>query len=145
MNTIDALNNAVASRGGRWLKLRNTEDPPIDGEIVAFEERDRTDPEGNVVYSRKDKARPRKVWTFTLRTELHDDDDDDGLRKIDLNESGQRAVADAIKKSGQKAAVGGRLQVAVTVDAEDSFSQATYAAKYTPPTATGVDADDIFG
>lgn len=143
MNTLDALNEAVAARGGRYLKLRSTDDPAVDGEILAFEERDRTDPDGNVVTSRK-SGQARREWLFTISTDLREDGEDDGVRKFAANESAQRAIADAIKKSGQKAAIGGRLQVAVSQNPEDSYSQATYAAKYTPAAPAGVSADDLF-
>jgi hypothetical protein len=143
MNTLDALNDAVAARGGRWIKLRTKDDPAIDGEILAHEVRDKRDPDGNVVTSRKSGA-PRTEWLFTLATGLSDDGDDDGVRKLAANESMQSAIATAIKASGQKAVVGGRIQVAVSADPEDSYSQATYAAKYTPPAASGVSADDLF-
>lgn len=140
--SLDELNSAVASVGGTWVKLREESDDPIEGVIVAFEKRNRTDLDGNVVY-KKGTQTPRIEWLFTLQV---DDDrregpEDDGLRKLPANESMQRAIADAIKKSGEQAREGGRLAVKVKADPRDKFSQADYAAKYTPP-AAALDLDE---
>lgn len=142
-NPLDDLNHAVASRGGRWIKLRDTDDPKVDGEILDFEQREKTDLDGNVVIGKK-SGKPRIEWLFTLKVDDREDDDDDGIRKLPANESMQTAIAKAIKESGEKAEVGGRLQVAVSGNPADKFSQADYVAKYTPP-AIAVPADDIFG
>lgn len=142
--SLDSLNDAVNSMGGSWYKLYLKDDhAPIEGQILDFQERDRTDTDGDVVY-KKGTTTPRKEWVFTLQTSLRDPDnnDDDGIRKISLNESGQRAVAKAIKESGEKAALGGTLKVGVRADAPDKFSQAEYIARYTPPAKTiAVDVD----
>jgi hypothetical protein len=139
--SIDALNEAVASAGGSWVKLRTTDDTPIEGRIADFVKRDRTDPDGNVVF-KKGTQTPRVEWVFTLEVDPADPDDD-GVRKLPCNESMQRAISDAIKAAGKAAEVGGTLKVGVKEDPEDSFSQATYQAKYTPPAKT-VDLDDEF-
>lgn len=138
--SMDALNEAVASVGGSWVKLRNSDDPPIEGTIVSFEKRNRTDPQGDVVYKRGTQT-PRIEWVFTLQTDLRDGDEDDGIRKLPCNESMQRAISEAIKASGRPAEEGGTLKVGVASDPEDSFSQAEYRAKYTPPAKT-IDTDD---
>lgn len=130
--SMDALNEAVASVGGSWVKLRNSDDPPIEGTIVSFEKRDRTDPNGDVVYKRGTQT-PRTEWVFTLQTGIRDSDEDDGVRKLPCNESMQRAISEAIKASGRPAEEGGTLKVGVASDPEDSFSQAEYKARYTPP------------
>lgn len=135
--SLDTLNDAVNSMGGSWYKLFDKDEhPAIEGQILDFTERDRTDPDGNVVF-KKGTTTPRKEWVFTLQTELRDADnaEDDGIRKLSLNESAQRAVAKAIKDSGQKAAVGGTLKLGVKTNAPDKFSQAEYQAKYTPGVA----------
>lgn len=137
--TLDALNNAVNRAGGTWLKLRTTQDPAVDGSIIDFEERDRRDPDGNVILSRKTN-KPRLEWVITLQCEP-EGDDDDGVRKLAANESMQRAIADAIKASGKPAAIGGTLKVKVSEDPEDNYSQATYKAVYVPPPA--IDLEDF--
>jgi hypothetical protein len=142
--SLDELNTAVASIGGKWVKLRDTADDPIEGVIVAFETRPRTDLDGNVVF-KKGTQTPRTEWLFTLEVDdaQREGPDDDGLRKLPANESMQRAISDAIKKSGEKAAEGGRLAVKVKADPADKFSQADYSAKYTPPVkALDINEDD---
>lgn len=144
-DSLSDLNDAIATIGGNWVTLYAVEHPPVEGVIVAFEKRDRTDPDGNVVY-KKGTTTPRKVWTFTIKVDELDADDanDEGLRKIDLNESAQRAVATAVKASGHHAVVGGRLKIGVKADAPDKFKQAEYQAKYTPPAATlAIDEDEF--
>lgn len=143
--SLDTLNDAVNSMGGSWYKLFDKDEhQPIEGEILDFTERDRTDPDGNVVF-KKGTSNPRKEWVFVLKTDLRDPerDDDDGTRNVSFNESAQRAIAKAIKESGAKATVGGRLKVGVKANAPDKFSQAEYQAKYTPGAKTiDVPVDD---
>lgn len=139
-NTLDALNTAAQSMGGRWLKLRTTDDPAVDGVLLDFEQRQKTF-EGEVVRSRK-SGDPRIEWVFTFQTNARDDDDDDGIRKWSANESAQRAVAAAIKEAKVKAETGGRLKVKVKADPENDRSQAEYVARYEPPVKTA-DADDF--
>lgn len=133
--SIDALNDDIARGGGSWVKLRTKEDPPVEGVILAAEKRDRTDPEGNVVYKRGTQT-PRTEWVFTLQTEQRDGDEDDGVRKVPCNEGAQIAVREAVKAGGGTLAIGGTLKIGVKEDPEDSYKQATYIARYTPPVAT---------
>lgn len=143
--SMDALNEAVASSGGSWVKLRTIEDGAVEGRILDFVKRDRTDPDGNVVY-KKGTQTPRTEWVFTLEVdESERGDDDDGVRKLPCNESMQRAISEAIKAAGKPAEEGGTLKVGVSEDPEDSYSQATYRARYTPPVKRlDVPADDEF-
>lgn len=133
--SLDQLNQDAASTGGAWLKLRNKADGVIDATVIAYEKRERRDPEGDVVY-KKGTTNPRYVWTFTLRLDesspLIEGPDDDGLRKFDANESAQRAIGDAIKASPKPAAEGDRLTIKVKTDPETDFSQAEYVAKWVP-------------
>lgn len=131
--SIDALNEAVASAGGTWVKLRNLEDPAIEGVIVGFEKREKRNPDGDIIASRK-TGKPRTEWVFTLQVDERDGEDDDGIRKLSCNESMQRAISEAIRASGKAAEEGGVLKVGVKADPEDSYSQADYQARYTPPT-----------
>lgn len=144
-NPLDALNEAVRTMGGRWVKLRHTTDPPISGEILDFQQRPMSW-EGKPVLSQR-TGQPRMEWVFILRTQLHEDDEDDGVRRLPANESMQRAIAQAIKDAGGNAEIGGRLQVAVVADAPSATDQADYKARYTAPEPApkSVSADDIFG
>lgn len=143
-DTMDDLNNAIATMGGNWVKLNKIEHGTVDGEIVAFERRDKTF-EGAIVM-KKGTQTPRIEWVFTLKVADLDPDiaDDDGLRKLSLNESGQRAIAAAVKIAGKPAEIGGRVKIKVTADGKTSTDQAEYKAVYEPPTAkVAIDTDDF--
>lgn len=129
-----------APSGGRWVKLKATTDAPVEGTILAVELRDRTDPQGNVVY-KKGTQTPRKEFVFTLQTGESDGQDDDGVRKFSANESMAGAIRQAENASGQKLEVGGLLKVGVKADPVDQWSQATYVARYTPPAPASPVAD----
>lgn len=126
---LSDLHNELQSARGRWVKLANKGDS-IEGVVVGFEIRGLTW-EGKPVISSK-TGQQRREWVFTLRTDLRDDDDDDGIRKVPLKEAGQRAVRDAIadaKVTNPKA--GDRLKIAVTKDKESYNSQPTFRARWT--------------
>jgi len=133
--TLDQLNQDIATTGGRYMKCFTKEHGNIEGTVVEYEKRDRTDPDGNVVF-KKGSTTARKVWTFTIQLDDTDPNregpDDDGLRKFDANESMQRAISDAIKEAGAPAKAGDRIKVGVKTEAPDKFSQAEYQAKWTP-------------
>lgn len=133
---LDTINDKIASTGGSWVKLKSKADGTVEGEILDVEERERTDPEGNVVLSRK-TGKPRIEWVVTLRVPETDRDpsnpDDDGTRKLALNESGRFAFTDAVKAAGTKVEVGGTLKFGVKEDRESEYKQPTYQARYTPP------------
>lgn len=128
--SIEELNNAAASLGGTWVKLRSISDGPFVGTIVDFEQRDKSF-EGAPVLNRK-TGKPRIEWLFTL-TVTPDGADDDGTRKLACNESMQRAIAKAIKDSGRKAEAGGILKIKVVTDPPSDREQAEYLASYEPP------------
>ena len=139
---LDNLDRAAASMGGNWAKLRSTDDPPIEGKVVAFEERDKTF-EGAVVLNRKTQQ-PRREWVFTL------DVGEDQPVNLSLNESGQRAVAAALRDAGAKPAEGDTLKIAVKSNPPSDREQAEYQARWTPaprgldvPTASN-DTDEPF-
>src|SRR5690606_33717812 len=106
---LDELAEAAASLGGKWVKLQKKADGAIEGKVVAFEKRNRTDPDGNVVYKRGTQT-PRIEWLFTLEVdpELREGPDDDGIRKLAANESMQWAIAAAIKEAGGTPNIGDR-------------------------------------
>lgn len=132
---LDELNEAAATIGGSWVKLRTTDDPPVEGRVLAFEKRPKTF-EGQPVLSRK-SGEQRVEWVFTL------DVDGDEPVKLSLNEAGQRAVASALKEAGAKANVGDTLKIGVSQNPASEREQATYRARWTPaPKALNVPAAD---
>lgn len=120
---IDELNDEAARIGGEWVKLRSTEDPPIEGKVLDFESRPKTY-EGAPVLSRKSGAQ-RTEWVFTL------DVGNEEPVKLSLNESGQRAVAAALRDAKAKATRGDVLKLAIAENAPDDRSQHVYRAKWT--------------
>ncbi len=127
---LDQLNTEAASLGGSWVKLNRKEHGTVEGRVLAFEVRDRTY-EGAPVY-KKGTTVPRKEWVFTL------DCGGEEPVNLSLNESGQRAVAAALKEAGVKAKEGDTLKIAVKADPASSTEQAEYQARWTPA-AAGLD------
>jgi hypothetical protein len=135
---LDQLNEAAASLSGTWVKLRTTDDPPVEGKVLDFEDRAKTF-EGAPVLSRKSGTQ-RREWVFTI-----DAGGDDPV-KLSLNEAGQRAVAAALREAGSKANVGDTLKIAVAADPPGDREQATYKARWTPaPAGLGVPATSDSG
>jgi hypothetical protein len=132
--------------GGRWVKRDDfsTKGQRIDGTLRGIEVRPRTDPEGNVVVGRK-SGQPRKIYrvTFEVPAGQRDGSEDDGLRIWDANEAGQTAIRTAYQHAGTKELIGGKFSARIVADAPDSFSQATYQAKFeaAPKTVELPDAD----
>jgi hypothetical protein len=142
--SFDALNEAIARGGGTWVNLKAKGDR-IEGTIIDFEERPKTF-EGEPVLSRK-TGKPRFEWVFTLQTGESDGPDDDGVRKVALDEWGRGEFKDAVKKSGAAAEAGGLLVLAIVEDRKsptDSVQQ-HLRARYTPPAKSlGIPAEDDF-
>lgn len=132
------LDTYVDRQGGRYVKIKTkrTEDTgksiivrEVDGVLVDHYMRDRMY-EGEVVLARS-TGQPRRELVIVYRVDPDPKiEDDDGLRKIALNESGTRAVADVHKKT--RLEPGGRIQIKVTKEAEKKNDQDTYACKFTP-------------
>lgn len=136
---LDQLHTAAASLGGNWRKLRTTDDGVIEGKVLAFEDREKSF-EGAVVLNRK-TGKPRREWVFTLEVAGEDEP-----VKIALNESGQRAVAAALREAGVKPAEGDTLKIAVKTNPPSDREQAEYQARWTPAApALGVPSEDDAG
>jgi hypothetical protein len=109
--------------------------------IVDFEERTKTY-EGEPVLSRK-TGKPRIEWVFTLQTGESDGADDDGIRKVALDEWGREEFKAAVKRSGSRAEAGGTLVLAIVEnrDKPTDSAQQHLRAKYTP--SLGIPDDDF--
>lgn len=133
--SLSDLNDLAARSGGTWVNLKQKGDK-IRGRMVDFENRPKTY-EGEPVVSRKTgKQRYEFVFTLEIPAEDGTGPDDDLLRKVSLNESGQRAVIKALKDTGAQAEIGGTWEIAVAADPATKTDQAEYVARYTPPTKT---------
>lgn len=127
-------------RGGQWVKLKAKGDT-FEGTLVSIEVRDRTDPEGNVVLSRKTQ-KPRRIYRVTVQI-MPDGPDDEGYRIFDGNESAQTAIQAAYKAVGTRELIGGNFKIQITAEAPSEYTQATYRAKFDPPApSTTVDLPD---
>ena len=141
---LDQLNEAAARMGGQWVKLNRREHGVIEGDLIDFEIRPKSF-EGAPVLSRK--GNPREEWVLTLRCAPDPaNPDDDGIRKLSLNESAQRALSAAIKESKAPADVGSHIKAAVIEDPPSDREQAVYKFQVTPPAPKlSTDPNAIFG
>lgn len=96
-----------------------------------------------------DDGAPKMTLPVTLQTDRRDNSDDDGLRTvwIDIPSKMQKAVSDAVRKSGAKGLrAGGRLSVTYIGDGEPARRGLNppklYEAAYTPPPSA---ADQALG
>lgn len=154
MTTTDA-NQFLMGGGGRSAKFANIGDK-IDGEIIRTEVTQQTDLATGEPKTWKD-GNPMMQLVVTLQTDQHEDDEDDGVRRLFAKGSGRNsktavgAIRAAVQAAGAKTLeVGGRLQMAYTGDGVPSTAgfnpPKEYAARYQPPAPGRVDVteDDIF-
>jgi hypothetical protein len=137
-----SLDEAAARTGGRWAKL-DAVGTEIVGTLIAIDtDKVRTDPDGNVVLSKK-SGQPRKVYGLLIQTDNREDGDDDGKRRYDANESAQYAIIDAFKewrKTNPTGDVEGcQFWLKATEEAKDKFSQMGYKAKFGERVASALD------
>ncbi len=134
MSTLGGLDDAVNQMSGTWVQLTKVEHPPIMGTVLDFEVRDATF-EGQPSISRK-TGRQRKEWVFTL------DVGEESPVKVSFMESGQRAIAKAIKDNGKGSKAGDILKIKVTESSVQGKSQAEYVAKWESGTALDIPAQN---
>jgi hypothetical protein len=121
------INTAAETLTGDWVKLTRKEHGAIEGRVIAFETRPMTF-EGDPVLNRK-TGQQRTEWVLAVLT------DNDETLKFSLKEAGQRAIAEAIKQTGQPAKNGDRIKIAVKDDPPTEREQPTYQVRWTPDTA----------
>lgn len=121
--------------GGRSAKFESVGDR-VSGLITGMEVRQQTDLEGNL--KTWDNGDPRMQLVVTLLTELHDDEDDDGIRKLYVKGQMTKAVQEAVRKAGRRGLEeDGRIVVQyqkAEPPAKKGYSPTkVYAARYEPP------------
>jgi predicted thioesterase len=122
------INTAAEEFTGEWQQLTKKEHPVIEGRVTYFEKRPATY-DGQPSLSRKTGVQ-RTEWVLGVQQ------DDGRTVKFSLMESGQRAIATAIKTNGKTANVpGDRIKIAVTEDSVQGKSQAEYKVKWTTDTS----------
>ena len=151
----DDFNSLLMGGGSRAYPFDNMGDT-VEGEIVNMETRQQTEMGTNALKF-FDDGRPMMMGVLTLQTDLHDDDDDDGLRNVYIRggnfdiaqgkgTSSKDALKDAVKRSGAKGVeIGGRLSLSWTGVAprKGGFNPAKlYTATYKAPSAA-IDIDEM--
>lgn len=143
--TTEANAFLMGGGGGRSATFENVDDR-VWGVIMAADVRQQTKFQTNEPMVWND-GRPRMQLVVTLLTELRDDDEDDGLRKLYVRGQMQQAVQKAVIKAGAPGiAEGGRLLVQfVGVDEPKQKGMngaKRYFAKYEPPVVSVAAGDD---
>ena len=123
--------------GGRSAQFKDHGDQCF-GTIMAAEVRQQTDFESGALLF-WDDGKPKKQLVLTLLTDERSDEDDDGLRRVYIKGQMTKAVAEAVRKTGERGVrEGGRLFVRYVKDAEPTRKGLSgakqYIAKYQPPT-----------
>jgi hypothetical protein len=155
MSTTTDPNDFLFAGGSKSAKFENVGDA-IKGVIVSAEVKQATDLEGNP--KTWSDGSPVNQLVVTLQTDLRDDDDDDGQRRLYAKggnyqaDSGKgdsmlNAIREAVKKAGaKKLEDGGTLTVQHSGLGKRSKPAHNppklYSAKY-EPTKAAVDIDDI--
>lgn len=130
------LARGATSSNAKWVKLRSKEDGSVQGSVLSYELRDRTDMDGNPVKVRgKETIRQEGILTLMVPLAEREDLDDEGIRKLACNEAMRDAIAQAIaastKETGEKPKEGDMLKIAVAHDRPNQMAQATYIARWT--------------
>lgn len=154
---MNDVNNFLFGGGGTSAKFEKIGDK-VKGTITNVSLEQQTSLEdGKPLFW--DNGQPRMILVVTLQTDLRDDDDDEGVRrlyakggKFEVSEGDGKslkdAIADAVKAAGSKSLdEGGQLAVAHTGLAKAKtrgYSPAKlFTAQYQPPVAS-VAASDLF-
>lgn len=154
------INDFLQGGGGKAAKFEELGDS-VTGTITDARVTQQTSLEDNTPLTWSDGS-PRMQLVISLQTDLHDDSDDDGIRKVyakggkfevasGSGSSMKEAIADAVKRAsdGGKASLaeGGKLTVAFTGLGKKTnraySAPKLYKAKYEPPTRS-VAMDDLF-
>lgn len=130
------LARGATSSKAKWVKLGSKEDGSVQGSVVSYDLRVRTDMDGNPVKVRgKETLRMEGILTLMVPLAEREDLDDEGIRKLACNESMRDAIAQAIaasrKETGEEPKEGDMLKIAVAQDRPNQMSQATYIARWT--------------
>ena len=150
-------NDFLFGGGGGAAKFEEVGDT-VEGEITDVKVTQQTSMEDNTPLTWPDGS-PRKQLVITLQTDLRDNDDDDGIRRVyakggnyeaasGTGTSMKDAVAEAVKKAGAKSIeTGGRLKIGhsgIGKKTNRGFSAPKlYRAVYEPPKAS-VSAAELF-
>lgn len=154
---MNDINNFLFGGGGHAAKFDKIGDK-VKGVITNVELQQQTSLEDNTPLF-WDNGQPRMILVVTLQTDLRDDEDDDGIRRVyakggkfEVEEgegvSAKDAIADAVKAAGAKSLdEGGELVVVHSGVAKRKTRghnpAKLFRAQYKAPVAS-VAADDLF-
>lgn len=114
-STDDAATKFVMGGGATAASFKKAGDS-VNGIIADMVEKTQTDFDSGEPLAWPD-GKPRNHLVVTLLTEEKDDEDDDGLRRLYVKGNLQRAIREAVIKSGSRTiADGGVLTVTYTGD-----------------------------
>lgn len=152
----DEANDFLFGGGAKAFPFDNVGDT-VAGRIVSMEKRQQTDMQTGkpAVW---DDGNPKMMLMVTLQTELHESDEDDGMRSVYLRggnhiavqgkgTSSQVAVKDAVRRSGaERIETGGTLTMqfsGIGKQANKGFNPPKlYVASYKAP-SYAVEIDDL--
>lgn len=121
-------NSLIIGSGGRSASFKEHGDQ-VYGTIVSSRTRQQTDLDGKLKFYEDGNA----VWevVITLATELHEDDEDDGVRNVYAKGQMLQALRNAVLKAGAKGiADGGKLIVRFVSTAEPARKGINGAKQY---------------
>ncbi len=118
----------------------------VTGRILSIEQRQQTDMQSGEPAIWKD-GKPKMMFTISLQTKIREDEDDDGVRTINVRWKSQEAVQKAVKMAGaKKPEIGGILTMKFTgegVPSQKGFSKPKFwSAQYVPPDPSASFMDD---
>jgi hypothetical protein len=133
--TNEAANKFLMGGGGKSAAFKQKGDA-ITGVIISMEERQQTDFDSGKPLE-WDDGKPKMQLVISLLTEESVDEDDDGMRRLYVKGNLQRAIREAVIKSGKRTVSDGAM-LTVTYTGDDvptrkGMSGAKkYAAVYEP-------------
>ena len=134
---VSDANAFLMGTGGKSATFHNVKDM-VWGTILSAETRQQTKMgSGELLFW--DDGKPRMQLVITLQTELQEDEDDDGIRKVYAKGNMATAIRKAVVKAGRNGLdVGGKLAIQYVKDGESKRAgfnaPKVYGAKYEPPT-----------
>ena len=98
--TNEAANKFLMGGGAKSATFKSSGDS-VSGVIASMEERQQTDFDSGELLEWKD-GKPRMHLVVTLLTDESVDEDDDGMRRLYVKGNLQRAIREAVLKSGSR-------------------------------------------